>query len=160
MICITSRLTVNREAETADIPVPSRLYFSKPTASLPLLGSRIVVKDIYDIQGLRTGGGSKAYLQLQEAASKTAPTIQRLIDQGAVIIGKTKTSHMISGVAPRDWIDYQCPFNPRGDGYLDTDCSSSGSGAAIAGYEWVDIAIGSDSMGFFMLHDLNLDVGN
>lgn len=103
------------------------------------------MKDIYDICGLKTGGGSKAYLSLQEKTSKTADAIQSLIDLGAVIIGKTMTSHMISGVSARDWIDYQCPFNPRGDGYLSPDCSSSGSGAAIVGYEWVDVAIGSDS---------------
>lgn len=109
------------------------------------MGKRIAVKDIYDMRGLKTGAGSKAYVQLQETASKTAPTIQKLIDLGAVIIGKTKSTQHVSGMAPRDWVDYQCPWNPRGDGYLDADCSSSGSGAATAGYDWLDGSIGSDS---------------
>jgi Asp-tRNA(Asn)/Glu-tRNA(Gln) amidotransferase A subunit family amidase len=48
-------------------------------------------------------------------------------------------------MGPRDWVDYQPPFNPRGDGYLDPGCSSAGSGAALAGYDWLDVTIGSDS---------------
>ncbi len=114
---------------TKPIPVPSRLYFSPQTIDKPLSGMRVAVKDIYDIRGLVTGVGSKAYLT----------------DAGAVIVGKTKTVQFASGMAPRDCIDYQCPFNPRGDGYLDPGCSSTGSAAAIAGYEWLDFAIGSDS---------------
>ena len=129
--------------------MPSRLYFPEPSNTQPLAGKRIAVKDIYDIRGLKTGAGSKAYLRIQSPSSTTAPVIQRLIDQGAIVVGKTKTTHMVSGMAPRDWIDYQCPFNARGDGYLDTDCSSSGSAAAVAGYDWLDVSIGSDSKSYF-----------
>jgi Asp-tRNA(Asn)/Glu-tRNA(Gln) amidotransferase A subunit family amidase len=109
------------------------------------MGKRIAVKDIYDIRGLKTGAGSKAYLEYQQPATSTADAIQWLVNQGAVIVGKAKNTQFVSGMAPRDWVDYQCPFNPRGDGYLDTDCSSSGSAAAMAGYKWLDCAIGSDS---------------
>ena len=103
------------------------------------------MKDIYDIRGLKTSVCSKAYEAFHAEATTTAASIQQLIDLGAVIIGKTKTVQFASGMAPRDWIDYQCPFNPRGDGYLDPDCSSSGSAAAIAAYNWLDFSIGSDS---------------
>ncbi|QSZ36645.1 hypothetical protein DSL72_006526 [Monilinia vaccinii-corymbosi] len=129
------------------IPVPSRLYSPLPSPSLPLSGKRIAVKDIFDIEGIKTTLCSKAFEALQDISSKTAPSIQRLIDQGAVIIGKVKTTPFTSGMGPRDWVDYQAPFNPRGCGYLDADCSSSGSGAALAGYEWLDFTIGSDSLG-------------
>lgn len=118
------------------IPVPSRAYFPPPTGARPLSGKRIAVKDIYDIRGLETGAGSKAYAALQEESMRTALSIQRLIDQGAVIVGKTKTTQFASGAAAIDWVDYQCPFNPRGCGYLDPDCSSTGSGVAIAAYPW------------------------
>jgi Asp-tRNA(Asn)/Glu-tRNA(Gln) amidotransferase A subunit family amidase len=103
------------------------------------------VKDIYDVRGLKTSVCNKAYEAFHAEATTTAASIQQLIDLGAVIIGKTKTVQFASGMAPRDWIDYQCPFNPRGDGYLDPDCSSSGSAAGIAAYDWLDFSIGSDS---------------
>lgn len=127
------------------IPVPSRLYSPPPSEARPLSGRRIAVKDIFDLEGVKTTVCSNAYEALQTESLKTAPTIQKLIDQGAVIIGKVKTTPFSSGMGPRDWVDYQAPFNPRGCGYLDTSCSSSGSGAALAGYEWLDFTIGSDS---------------
>lgn len=125
--------------------MPSRHYYPSASSALPLSGKRIAVKDIYDIRGVKTGAGSQAHHALHEEATKTATSIQRLISMGAVIVGKTKTTSFASGMAPRDWVDYQCPFNPRGDAYLDPDCSSSGSAAAIAGYDWLDFSIGSDS---------------
>lgn len=126
------------------IPVPSRLSTPLPSPSRPLSGKRIAVKDIFDLKGVKTTVCSKAYEALQDVSSETAPSIQKLIDQGAVIIGKVKTTPFSSGMGPRDWVDYQAPFNPRGCGYLDADCSSSGSGAALAGYDWMDLTIGSD----------------
>ncbi|RAL65937.1 hypothetical protein DID88_005598 [Monilinia fructigena] len=113
------------------IPVPSRLYSPLPSPSHPLSGKRIAVKDIFDLKGVKTTVCSKAYDALQDVSSETALSIQRLIDQGAVIIGKVKTTPFSSGMGPRDWVDYQAPFNPRACGYLDADCSSSGSGAAL-----------------------------
>ena len=96
--------------------------------------------------------GSKAYEKFHDTCTQTAPVVQELIDKGAVIVGKTKTVQFASGMAARDWFDYQCPFNPRGDGYLEPDCSSSGSAAATAAYGWLDIAVGSDSeFGFLNL---------
>ena len=49
--------------------------------------------------------------------------------------------------ATADWVDYSEPFNPRGDGYQDTETSSAGPGAGIAAYPWLDIALGSDTGG-------------
>ncbi|KAH6637210.1 hypothetical protein F5144DRAFT_487713 [Chaetomium tenue] len=46
---------------------------------------------------------------------------------------------------PSDWIDYHCPFNPRGDGYLVPEGSSSGSAAAVAAYDWLDASLGTDT---------------
>lgn len=127
------------------IPVPSRLLFPQPDTTKPLSGKRVAVKDIFDIKGLKTTASSKAYEDCYDEAKDTASVIKRLIELGAVIVGKTKTAQLASGLAARDWIDYQCPFNPRGDGYMDPDCSSSGSAVAVAGYEWLDFSVGSDS---------------
>ncbi|GKU16287.1 unnamed protein product, partial [Fusarium langsethiae] len=128
------------------IPVPSRLYY-KPTAEKPLDGIRVGVKDIYHIKGLKTGAGSRAYYELYPAANGTAPIVQRLIDAGAVMIGKLKTTQFAAPENARDAIDYQAPFNPRGDGYQEVGSSSSGPGSAVASYKWIDLALGSDTGG-------------
>ncbi|MFW2516840.1 amidase family protein, partial [Aliarcobacter butzleri] len=63
-------------------------------------------------------------------------------------MGLQKASQFANGeVATADWVDYHAPFNPRGDGYRDASSSSSGAGASIASYEWLDLAIGSDTGG-------------
>lgn len=127
------------------IPVPSRLYFAQPSEAQPLSGKRLAIKDIYDIRGLKTSMCCKSYEACYGESNQTARAIQLLLTLGAVIVAKAKTVQLASGLGPRDWIDYQCPFNPRGDGYLDPDCSSTGSAAAVAAYDWLDFSIGSDS---------------
>ena len=127
------------------IPVPSRLYFDPPSPKLPLNGKRIAIKDVYDLKGTPTSASSRDYQSFIGKASKTAEMIQRLIRAGAVIVGKTKTAQFASGEFAPHWVNYSCPLNPRGDGYLEPDCSSTGSGAAIAAYAWLDYSIGTDS---------------
>ncbi|RSL41159.1 hypothetical protein CEP53_012925 [Fusarium sp. AF-6] len=61
--------------------------------------------------------------------------------------GKTKLSQFAWGTEPWKWNDFKYPWNPRGDGWLEVAFSSSGSGAAIAGYDWIDFAMGSDTGG-------------
>jgi Asp-tRNA(Asn)/Glu-tRNA(Gln) amidotransferase A subunit family amidase len=46
---------------------------------------------------------------------------------------------------PVDYIDFEAPWNPRADGHQSSGGSSSGSAAACAAYEWLDIAMGADS---------------
>lgn len=129
------------------VAVPSRLYFEK-SAAKPLAGVRIGIKDIYDIKGLRTSNGNRAWYWLYPPAKNTAPPVQRLIDAGAIIVGKMITSQFANGeTATADWVDYHEAFNPRGDGYQDTSSSSSGGGAGAASYPWLDVTLGSDTGG-------------
>lgn len=87
----------------------------------------------------------RAFADFHGASKTSAPAIQELIAKGAVIVGKTKTVQFASGESPMDWIDYHCPFNPRGDGYFTASGSSTGSAAGLAAYDWLDITIGTDS---------------
>lgn len=128
------------------VGVPSRLYYT-PTEAKPLAGLRIGIKDIYHIKGLKTGAGSRAYYELYPAANVTAPLVQKLIDAGAIVIGKLKTTQFAAPENAQDAVDYQAPFNPRGGGYQQVGSSSSGPGSAVASYEWVDLALGSDTGG-------------
>ncbi|KAF4998241.1 hypothetical protein FGRMN_3290 [Fusarium graminum] len=77
----------------------------------------------------------------KEASSSTAKYAQELLDQGAVIIGKTKTSQFGTGA---EWIDQQAPWSARGDGYHSMKGGSVGAAAALTGYPWLDHSIGVD----------------
>uniref|UniRef100_A0A8H7K2H6 Amidase domain-containing protein n=1 Tax=Bionectria ochroleuca TaxID=29856 RepID=A0A8H7K2H6_BIOOC len=139
------------------IAVPSRSYTQAFTPSgsgltdnetqSALRGLRIAVKDNYHIQGIKTSLGNRAYFNLYPTQNATAKVVSKLIDQGAHIVGKAHLSSFAMMEHPTQSVDYQAPFNPRGDGYLITGGSSGGSAAATAAYEWIDIAICSDTTG-------------
>ena len=125
--------------------MPSRLY-SSPSKEKPLAGARVSIKDNYDLNGIRTTMMNRAYNELYPARTTSADYVVKLIEMGAIIVGKTKMSAFASAEEPTDqWIDYHCPFNPRGDKYQTPSCSSTGAGASLAGYSWLDHSIGSDS---------------
>lgn len=131
------------------IGVPSRLYsLAARSPEKPLAGVRVGVKDIYDLAGVKKSNGNRAWYAFYPPATSTAPSIQALLDAGAVVVGYQKPSQFANGeTATADWVDYHSPFNPRGDGYNDPSSSSSGAGASIGSYEWLDIAVGSDTGG-------------
>ncbi|KND89005.1 Amidase 1 [Tolypocladium ophioglossoides CBS 100239] len=132
---------------TLTIGVPSRLYFTK-TREKPLAGVRVGVKDIYQLAGTKGSNGNRAWYSLYPKNKVTGTAIQRLIDAGAQIVGLQKSSQFANGEqATQDWVDYHSPFNPRGDGYQNPSSSSSGGGASIGSYEWLDVAVGSDTGG-------------
>lgn len=140
-----SVLPANIPGQSLAVAVPSRIYFTK-SAEKPLAGVRLGVKDIYDVAGVRTSDGNRAWYHLYPPASAHALPIQRLVEAGAVIVGKMKTSQFANGEeATADWVDYHSPFNPRGDGYQDPSSSSSGPGAGAGSYPWLDLTIGSDT---------------
>ncbi|KAI0181692.1 amidase family protein [Hypoxylon sp. FL1284] len=125
------------------IPVPSRIYSWGD--SRPFAGYRVAIKDLFDMKGLFTSGGSQAWAKIVEAANETAPSIQRIVDLGGVLVGKYKLAQFASGANPWQWQDEHYPFNPRGDGWLTCSASSSGGGCSVAAYDWLDFAIGTDT---------------
>lgn len=134
-------------ADTLTIGVPSRLYYTR-SEKKPLAGIRVAVKDIYSLAGVRTSCGSRAYYNLYPPANETGPAMKNLIEAGAIIVGTQKPSQFANGeVATADWVDFHAPYNPRGDGEQDTASSSAGAGSAEASYEWLDLAVGSDTGG-------------
>jgi Asp-tRNA(Asn)/Glu-tRNA(Gln) amidotransferase A subunit family amidase len=138
-------LPANVPGQKRAIAVPSRLYYTK-TADKPLAGVRLGIKDVFDIAGVKGSNGNRAWYGLYPAANETAMVVQRLIDAGAVIVGKMKTSQFANGERPTaDWVDQLSPFNPRGDGYQDSGASSSGSAAGAAAYDFLDLTLGSDT---------------
>ncbi|CAG5156554.1 uncharacterized protein ALTATR162_LOCUS4351 [Alternaria atra] len=125
------------------VPVPSRIYYWDDDR--PLAGERVGIKDLYDVKGLQTSGGSQAWARITPVSNGTAPSVQQIINLGGVIVGKQKLAQFASGANPWEWQDEHYPFNPRGDGWLTCSASSSGGGCSIAAYDWLDYAIGSDT---------------
>ncbi|KAI9726494.1 MAG: hypothetical protein M1828_001316 [Chrysothrix sp. TS-e1954] len=131
--------------QISGIATPSRLYSEEKCERRPLSGMRFGIKDVIDVKGVVTTCGNRAYESLHGRAQESATCVERLLDAGAVIVGKTKTVQFASGETARDWIDYQASFNIRGDGYQEPGGSSAGSAAGVAAYTWLDGAIGTDS---------------
>jgi amidase len=109
-----------------------------------LAGLSVAVKDMYDIAGERTGGGSPDWLAHQRPASKNAGAVQRLLDGGATVIGKTVCDEFFYSVAGTN-AHYGTPVNVRAPGRLPGGSSSGSAAAAAAGA--CDFALGSDTGG-------------
>lgn len=90
---------------------------------------------------MRTTLSSRAWAELHPAANSNGPYVSNLLEQGAIIVGKTKTTQLLAG---DEWVDFQSPLNPRGDQYQEASGSSTGAAASLAGYSWLEFAIGGD----------------
>lgn len=116
------------------VAVPSRLYYPV-SENRPLNGLRIAVKDNIHLAGVVTGAGSKANAKLHQMQCMAAKCIQKLLELGAVIVGKTKTAQFTNrDTTTSDWVNFSCPWNTRSDGYLIASGSSTGSACAVAAY--------------------------
>ncbi|MBA3376018.1 MAG: amidase [Actinobacteria bacterium] len=106
----------------------------------PLSGRTLGVKDLFDTAGVRTTYGSGLYSD--HVPQRTAVAAQRLLDAGAVLVGKTNLTEFAWGVlGDNQW--YGTCRNPVQPG-LTTGGSSSGSAAALAG-GLCDLALGTDT---------------
>ena len=109
-----------------------------------LAGLSLAVKDVFHIKGYRTGAGNPDWLRTHPAVETTAPVVQRLLDAGAHIVGKTHTDELAYSLNGEN-VHYGTPVNPNAAGRIPGG-SSSGSAAAVAG-GLVDFAIGTDCGG-------------
>jgi len=113
-------------------------------SSGPLAGLTCVVKDMYDIAGERTGSGNPTILEHQEIANKHADVIQKLLDAGASITGKTICEEFFYSVTGIN-AHYGTPVNARAPGRMPGGSSSGSASAQGAGL--CDFALGSDTGG-------------
>ena len=113
-------------------------------ATGPLVGLTAVVKDMYDIAGTRTGGGSPEWLAAQKPATRHAAAVEQILAAGATITGKTICDEFFYSVTGIN-AHYGTPINLRAPGRIPGG-SSSGS-AAACGANACDFALGSDTGG-------------
>jgi len=110
-------------------------------SGLPLFGIPFAVKDNIDVAGQPT---SAACREFTYPATATATTVQRLLDAGALYIGKTNLDQFATGlVGVRS--PYGIPVNTF-DARLVPGGSSSGSAVAVAA-GLVGFALGTDTAG-------------
>lgn len=111
--------------------MPSRLY-DQVTPERPLSGTRLTLKDIFQLAGTKTTMMSRDYVELYGPDEKSAAYVKKLIDLGAVIVEKTKITQFASADEPTyQWVDFRCPVNPRGDQYQIPSGSSSGAATSL-----------------------------
>lgn len=130
--------------DTVGAFVPHGRFQLDGAADGPLAGLTFAAKDIIDVAGHVTGCGNPDWLRTHQPASATAPCIQRLLDAGATLVGKTVTEELATGLTGEN-IHYGAPLNVNAPGRV-AGGSSSGAAAAVAA-GLVDFALGSDTGG-------------
>jgi allophanate hydrolase len=109
--------------------------------ALPLAGLVVAVKDNIDVAGIPTTAACPAFAY-QPAGS--APAVSRLLDAGAVVLGKTNLDQFATGlVGTRS--PYGAVRDARRPAYV-SGGSSSGSGVAVA-LGIADIGLATDTAG-------------
>ncbi len=110
----------------------------------PLSGLTFAAKDLFDVAGYPTGGGNPDWARSNPIPTRHAWAVQKLLDAGATLIGKTITDEVSLGIVGENAF-YGTPVNPRAPDRVPGG-SSSGSAAAVAGGV-CDFALGTDTGG-------------
>jgi amidase len=110
----------------------------------PLTGLTLAVKDLYDVAGYPTGGGSPHVLALSGVKQRTALAVQRLLDAGARFVGKTHTDELAFSMNGKN-AHWGTPRNGAAPDRIPGG-SSSGSASAVSN-GLADVALGSDTGG-------------
>jgi len=132
---------IYRLADDAVLAQAQRLEALPHARTLPLYGVPFAVKDNIDVAGLPTTAACPAF---KYTANATATAVQRLLEAGAILIGKTNLDQFATGL-----VGTRSPygagtnaFDPR---YI-SGGSSSGSALAVA-LNLVSFSLGTDTAG-------------
>lgn len=141
--------TINTDSSNAWITVRDRKKLLERTQELesrsidsyPLYGVPFAIKDNIDVAGLSTTAACPEYEYIPE---ETAPVVDKLIEAGAILIGKTNMDQFATGL-----VGTRSPYgvcrNPENEEYI-SGGSSSGSAVVVATGQ-VAFAIGTDTAG-------------
>jgi allophanate hydrolase len=110
-------------------------------AAMPLYGLPFAVKDNIDVAGLATTAACPGFAY---RPTRSAPVVERLVEAGALLVGKTNLDQFATGlVGVRS--PYGVPRNPFDPAFIPGG-SSSGSAVAVAA-GLVAFALGTDTAG-------------
>jgi amidase len=119
------------------VPVPH-------ASSGPLSGLTFAAKDLFDVAGYPTSAGSPHMLAMSGIKTRTAPTVQKLLDSGARLVGKTITDELAFSMSGKN-AHFGTPVNGGAPDRIPGG-SSSGSAAAVSN-GLCDFALGTDTGG-------------
>jgi allophanate hydrolase len=111
------------------------------TGPLPLRGVPFAVKDNIDVAGMPTTAACPDFAYRPD---RTAPVVRRLLDAGALLVGKTNLDQFATGLTGTR-SPYGAPESVFGGGLI-SGGSSSGSAVAVAAGT-VTFALGTDTAG-------------
>ncbi len=137
-LTLTPELALQQARQADDLRNKTKEAHELP----PLLGLPIAVKDVLALSNVRCTAGSA--LLDNFIPPYTATTVQRLINAGVVILGKTNTDEFAMGSSTENSA-YQTTHNPW-DLSRVPGGSSGGSAAAVAAH-LAPIAMGTDTGG-------------
>ncbi len=124
--------------------VPGPRHSVAGASSGPLHGLTFAVKDLIDIAGIPTIGGSPDWPTGRGIPEQHAWVVETLLAAGASVIGKTITDEVSLGILGENAHD-GTPLNPKAPDRVPGG-SSSGSASAVA-QGLCDFALGTDSGG-------------
>jgi amidase len=124
--------------------VPGQRFRLEGAPGGPLAGLTFAAKDLFDVAGHPTGGGNPDWERVNPVPTRHAWAVQRLLDAGATLVGKTITDEVSLGIFGENMF-YGTPRNTRAPDRVPGG-SSSGSAAAVAA-GLCDTALGTDTGG-------------
>ena len=127
--------------EALNLKQAKRLEAVEDKSKLPLYGIPIAVKDNFDVAGMSTTAACPAF---SHEATETAFAVQRLLDAGAILIGKTNMDQFATGLVGTR-TPYGICSSVFNEEYI-SGGSSSGSAVAVA-KGLVSFALGTDTAG-------------
>jgi mandelamide amidase len=110
----------------------------------PLAGLPIVVKDNIDGAGLPTTAGTPALRE--HRPRRNAPSLQKLVDAGAIVLGKTNLHELAFGITSTNLSSFAGPVRNPYDRARIAGGSSGGTAAALAA-RLASAGLGTDTGG-------------
>ena len=135
-------MLLDRDPAHAFMPYPAVPVPHAPAGSLS--GLTFAAKDLFDVAGYPTSAGSPHFLAMSGIRTRTAPTVQRLLDAGARLVGKTITDELAFSMSVKN-AHFGTPVNGGAPDRIPGG-SSSGSAAAVSN-GLCDFALGTDTGG-------------
>ncbi|UVF19414.1 amidase [Microvirga terrae] len=135
-------MLLDRDPAHAFMPYPTVPVPHAPNG--PLSGLTFAAKDLFDVAGYPTSAGSPHMLAMSGIKSRTAPTVQKLLDSGARLVGKTITDELAFSMSGKN-AHFGTPVNGGAPDRIPGG-SSSGSAAAVSN-GLCDFALGTDTGG-------------
>ena len=131
-------------------PDPALAFMPYPPVAVhhaaegPLSGLSFGVKDLFDVAGYPTSGGSPVVLAMSGPKQHSAPVVEQLLAAGARCVGKTVTDEFAFSLNGNN-AHFGAPINGAAPERI-SGGSSSGSAAAVSG-GLCDFALGTDTGG-------------